>query len=97
MKNKYELLNNNPQLWDNYLYADADEILEKEFPKEVLTWTIEQLPEQEKYEKLEKLQELTRLKAEFQDERANEAQKEALINYQSKIKAVISALEKSLQ
>lgn len=94
--NKYELLNNNPNLWDKYPYGDANEILEKEFPKEVLEWTIEQLPEQEHYEKLEKLEELKRLKEEFQDSRANQAQKEAWINKQTKINAVIIALEQSL-
>ena len=29
--NEYDLLNENPHLWDKYPYADAQEILEKEF------------------------------------------------------------------
>lgn len=93
--NKYELLNNNPHLWDKHPYADANEILEKEFPKEVLIWTLEQLPEEKDYEKIEKLEELKRLKEEFQDERANQTQKEAWINQQAKVNAIIMALEKS--
>jgi len=35
--NEYDLLNENPHLWEKYSYADAEEILEKEFgikPKE---------------------------------------------------------------
>lgn len=35
--NEYDLLNDNPHLWDKYPYADAKEILEREFgikPKE---------------------------------------------------------------
>jgi len=96
-KNKYELLNNNPHLWDKHPYADANEILEKEFPKEVLIWTLEELPEKEHYEKIEKLEELIRLKEYFTESRANEAQKEAWINNQTKINACITALEKAIK
>lgn len=29
--NEYDLLNDNPHLWEKYPYSDAEEILEKEF------------------------------------------------------------------